>query len=62
MTKHPRTDSRLKRKFGNNGKTHSHLNLEAMMNLKHVYLQPETLAQNALNSQRKSSDKRTSIM
>ena len=29
--KHPITDSRFKREFGNNGKTHSHLNLKPMM-------------------------------
>ena len=62
MTKHPKKDSRLKREFGNNEKTHSHLNLEAVINLKHIYLQPETLAQNALDPQGKSSDKMTSIM
>ena len=28
----------FKRVFGNNGKTHSHLNLEVVMNLEHVYL------------------------
>ena len=33
VTKHPITDSRLKREFGNNGKTHSHLNLEVVMHL-----------------------------
>ena len=38
VIKYPITDSRLKREFGNNGKTHSHLNLEAMMDLEHVYL------------------------
>ena len=38
MTKHPKIDSRLKHEFGNNGKTHSHLNLEVMMNLEHIYL------------------------
>ena len=62
MTKHPKTDSRLKCEFGNNGKTDSHLNLEAVMNLKHIYLQSETLAQNTLGSQGKASNKRTSIM
>ena len=36
MTKHPKTDSRLKREFGNNGKTHSHLNLEAVQLLNHM--------------------------
>ena len=62
MTKHPITDFRLKREFGNNSKNHSHLNLEAVMNLEHVYLQPKTLAQNTLDPYGKSSDKRTSIM
>ena len=38
MTKHPITDSKLKHEFGNNGKTHSHLNLEVVMNLEHIYL------------------------
>ena len=32
------TNSRLKREFGNNGKTHSHLNLKLVMNLKHIYM------------------------
>ena len=62
MTKYPITDSRLKLEFGNNGKTHSHLSLEAVMNLEHVYLQPKTLAQNTLDPYGKSSDKRMSIM
>ena len=30
VTKHPKTNSRLKREFGNNGKTHSHLTLESV--------------------------------
>ena len=38
ITKHPKTDSRLKHEFGNNDKTHTHLNLEAVMNLEHIYL------------------------
>ena len=38
VTEHPIIDSRFKREFGNNGKTHSHLNLEAVMNLEHIYL------------------------
>ena len=38
VTKHPITNSRLKREFGNNGKTHSHLNLEAVKHLEHIYL------------------------
>ena len=38
MTKHPKTDARFKREFGNKGKTHSYLNLEAVMNLEHIYL------------------------
>ena len=38
VTKHPKTNSRFKCEFGKNGKTHSHLNLEAMMNLEHIYL------------------------
>jgi len=38
MTKHPKTNSRLKREFGNNGKAHSYLNLEVVMNLEHIYL------------------------
>ena len=62
MTKHPITDFRLKREFGNNGKTHSHLNLEAVINLEHIYLYPEILAQNTLNPQGKASYKRTNIM
>ena len=62
MTKRLIPDSRLKREFGNNGKTHSHLNLIPVMNLKHIYLKPETLAQNTLDHQGKSSDKRTSMM
>ena len=62
MTKHHITDSRLKREFENNSKTHSHLNLEAVMNLEHIYLYPETLAQNTLDHQGKTSNKRTSIM
>ena len=36
VTKHPKTDSRLKREFGNNGKTHSHLNLETVKPLNHM--------------------------
>ena len=36
VTKHPKTDSRLKREFGNNGKTHSHLNLETVKFLNHM--------------------------
>ena len=36
MTKHPKTDSRLKCEFGNNGKTHSHLNLETVQLLNHM--------------------------
>ena len=36
VTKHPKTDSRRKREFGNNGKTHSHLNLEAVKHLNHM--------------------------
>ena len=36
VTKHPKTDSRLKREFRNNGKTHSHLNLEAVKLLNHM--------------------------
>ena len=38
MTKHLITDSRLKREFGNNGKTHSHLNLEAVKHLEYIYI------------------------
>ena len=30
VTKHPKTNSRLKREFGNNGKTHSHLTLKSV--------------------------------
>ena len=45
VTKHPITNSRLKHEFGNNGKTHSYLNLKPVMNLEQKYLQPETLAQ-----------------
>ena len=33
VTKHPITDSRLKREFENNDKNHSHLNLKLVMNL-----------------------------
>ena len=36
VTKHPKTDSRLEREFGNNGKTHSHLNLETVKLLNHM--------------------------
>ena len=36
VTKHPKTDFRLKREFGNNSKTHSHLNLEAVKLLNHM--------------------------
>ena len=36
VTKHPKTDSRLKYEFGNNGKTHSYLNLEAVKFLNHM--------------------------
>ena len=36
VTKHPKTDSRLKCEFGNNGKTLSHLNLEAVKLLNHM--------------------------
>ena len=36
VTKHSKTDSRLKREFENNGKTHSHLNLEAVKLLNHM--------------------------
>ena len=38
VTKHLIIDSRLKLEIGNNGKTHSHLNLKLVMNLEHVYL------------------------
>ena len=38
VTKHPKTDSRLKREFENNGKTHSQLNLEVVMHLEYIYL------------------------
>ena len=59
MTKHPITDFRLECEFGNNEKTHSHLNLKPVMNLEQITY---TLTQNALYPQGKSSDKRTSIM
>ena len=36
VTKHPKTDSRHKHEFGNNGKTHSHLNLEVVKHLNHM--------------------------
>ena len=36
VTKHPKTNSRLKREYGNNGKTHLHLNLEALKLLNHM--------------------------
>ena len=36
VTKHPKTDSRVKREFGNNGKPHSHLNLETVKLLNHM--------------------------
>ena len=36
MTKHPITDFRLECKFGNNEKTHSHLNLKPVMNLEQI--------------------------
>ena len=36
VTKHPKTESRLKREFGNNGKTHSYLNLETVKLLNHM--------------------------
>ena len=36
MTKHSKTNSRLKCEFGNNSKTHSHLNLEAVQLLNHM--------------------------
>ena len=62
MTKHLITDSKLKHEFGNNGKTHTHLNLKPVMNLEHIYLKPKTLAQNTLDPQGKVSNKRASIM
>ena len=58
MTKHPITDSRLKREFGNNDKTHSYLNLKPVMNLEYIYLYLETLAQNTLDLQGKVSNKK----
>ena len=36
MTKHPITDFRLECEFGNNEKTHSHLNLKPVMNLEQI--------------------------
>ena len=43
VIKHPKTDSRLKREFGNNGKTHSHLNLESVMHLEQNTYNPKHL-------------------
>ena len=62
MTKHPKTESRIKHEFGNNGKTHSHLNLETMMHLEQNTCNLKHLHKNTLDPQGIASNKMTSIM